>query len=129
MILIYEGSEVNSDDAEIEEKIINEEKEKERVVKKFFKTIYEKERKEEKEKTLNSEKLSEEMKLYYHMYYNARIFFGKYTGTIEVNLKGEMLTVYFPILPIAKRINEDMEEDFSQGVNRLSRGEKIKSLL
>lgn len=45
LILIYEGSELNNDDADIEEKIVNEEKEKERVVKKFFKTILDKDRK------------------------------------------------------------------------------------
>jgi hypothetical protein len=75
LILIYEGTEANADEGEMEDKIINDEKEKERVVKKFFKTIYDKERKEEREKSLDSEKLSEEMKLYYHTYYNARMFF------------------------------------------------------
>lgn len=45
--------------------------------------------------------MKEEMKYYYHTYYNALIFFGKKTGTIEVDLKGEIVKTYFPKLPIA----------------------------
>lgn len=61
------------------------------------------------------------MKQCYHIYYNAMHFFEKNTGKIEVNLKDEILTVYFPILPLAQRITPEMEEEFKQGANRLSR--------
>ncbi len=65
--------------------------------------------------------MREEMKYYYHTYYNAVIFFRKKTGTIEVDLKGNIIKVYFPKLPIAEKITEEMEQEFKIGVKRVSR--------
>ena len=44
------------------------------------------------------------MKYYFHAYYNALIFFKNKIGTIEVDLKGDIVKVYFPHLPIAEKI-------------------------
>jgi hypothetical protein len=69
------------------------------------------------------------MRGYYHTYYNAIEFFRAKTSTIEVSLKGQILRTYFPRLPLAGAITDEMKEDFKNNAVRISREEKIKSLL
>lgn len=76
------------------------EKNKQKIVKKFFSSISDKEQKDDQMKSLEKEPFAEEMKQFYQKYYEAMGFFGKYTLTIEVNLIGSLARVYFPKIPI-----------------------------
>lgn len=82
LIELYQDKDAEGESLESDEKIINEEKEKERIVKKFFAAIKEGRREKEKEGLLEGEEMREEMKFYFHTYYNALLFFREKTGSI-----------------------------------------------
>lgn len=50
------------------------------------------------------------MKLFYNKYYEAYEFFSKRTATIEANVFGNLVELYFPIIPLCLKITDRMQE-------------------
>ena len=76
------------------------EKQKEKIVKKFFSTINDKDHHTEKIKSLEKEPFAEEMINYHMKYYQAFDFFKQKTLTIEANIFDNLVKIYFPKLPL-----------------------------
>ena len=74
-----------------------------------------------------SEKLTKEQKK--EQFEEAWKFFGKNTGTVEVNFNGILERVYFPLPPAAHHLNEEMQEKFLQNVDRTTTKTKLNHLI
>lgn len=61
------------------------------------------------------------MKQYYDLYYKALEYFEKKTGSIEINLKENIIKIYFPMIPLTENITDEMVDTFQQQVVRISR--------
>ncbi len=81
LIELNAHTEKENEDDEVE--VTNDvEKQKEKIVKKFFSSISDEDRKVEKMKSLEKEPFAEEMKKFYIKYYTAYEFFKSKTLTI-----------------------------------------------
>jgi len=74
------------------------------VIKKFFSSISDKEKRAEKQKALEKEQFGKEMARFYKDYYTAYKFYRSKTLTIEANIYDKLTKIYFPKIPLCDEL-------------------------
>ena len=69
------------------------------------------------------------MKMFYDKYYTAYKFFKSKTISIEANVFGNLVKLYFPKLPLCEQFTDEFKERMIENAERISQDEKLKSLI
>ena len=120
LIEYYKNEEKGSKDEDEGETVQDEEKQKERVIKKFFSSISDKEKRREKQNSLEKEQFGKEMAKFYRDYYSAFKFYKGKTLTIEVNIYDKLTKIYFPRIPLCDELTSKMERKLVEEAERIS---------
>lgn len=56
-------------------------------------------------------------------------FFSNFVKHIEINRDGQLWKIFFPLLPMCKRLPKEIKEEFNENVNRVTNKIKVEELM